>query len=164
MGFIRKRTYEILEAALPSDKASHSFDIFIISLIALNVLAVILETEKAIYSKAPIFFHLFEVISVIIFTIEYLLRIWSCTENRNYKHPLFGRAKFALTPLALVDLFAILPFYIPMIIPLDLRFLFRSYQIIRKSLKSKEGRIIYNSLYSFFAINYCFQSLIFRRT
>ena len=136
---LKKRTFEILETALPGDKASRAFDIFIISLIALNVLAVILETEKAIYSKAPIFFHLFEVISVIIFTIEYLLRIWSCTINENYRQPLFGRVKFALTPLALVDLFAILPFYIPMIIPLDLRFL-RAIRLVRLFRLFKLGR------------------------
>ena len=52
-----------------------------------------------------------------IFTIEYLLRIWSCDINSKYKHPLFGRLSYALTPLALIDHMVILPSYLTIAFP-----------------------------------------------
>ena len=85
------------------------------------------------------FFSYFEVVSVIIFSIEYLLRVWSCTTNNKYKHPLWGRIKFIFSPFALVDLFAILPFYLPMIFPFDLRFI-RIIRLLRIFRLFKVGR------------------------
>jgi len=80
MGF-RKRVYEIVEVAASGDRASRIFDISILSLIALNVLALILETVTPIYKAAPQFFIWFEIVSVAIFTLEYILRIWSCVDT-----------------------------------------------------------------------------------
>ena len=127
---MRKRVYEILEIASPEDSSSRIFDTFIISLIILNVIAIILETIESISFRFFHFFKIIEIFSVIIFTIEYVLRVWSCATNSKYKHPIFGRAKFISTPLALVDLIAILPFYLPMLISIDLRFI-RALRLIR---------------------------------
>lgn len=60
----------------------------------------------------------------------YLLRLWSWKENENFRHPFWGRLKYVVTPMALADLLAILPFYIPMLLPVDLRFL-RALRLIR---------------------------------
>jgi len=136
---MKKRIFDILEISSPGDRTSRFFDVFIIVLISLNVLAVILETETKISAGLSGFLHLFELISVIIFTIEYLLRIWSCTVNPKYGKSVMGRLKFMLTPLALVDLFAILPFYLPLLIPFDLRFL-RVLRLIRIFRLFKLGR------------------------
>lgn len=84
-----------------------------LSLITLNVVALVLETVEEIQSAAPAIFSAFEALSVAIFTAEYLLRLWSCTVSEKYRRPFLGRLRFALTPLALVDLLAILPFYVP---------------------------------------------------
>ena len=119
---IKKRVYEILEVSTPDDLSSRTFDIFIMTLIILNVIATILETVKSLSFQYILFFRTFEIFSVIIFTIEYALRIWSCSFNEKYRHPILGRIRFILTPLLIVDLLAILPFYIPMIIPIDLGF------------------------------------------
>jgi voltage-gated potassium channel len=75
----------------------------------------------------------FEVVSVFIFTVEYILRLWTCVEQDAFSTPLKGRIKFMFTPLAVVDLLAILPFYLPMFITLDLRFLriLRLFRIFR---------------------------------
>lgn len=139
MNRVKKRFYEILEVASPGDKPSRIFDIFIISLIFLNVVAIILESIEKLSLQFYSFFRIFEIFSVIIFTIEYMLRIWSSTENSKYKKPLIGRIRFILTPLALVDLFAILPFYLPMFIPIDLRFI-RAVRLIRLFRLFKMGR------------------------
>ena len=146
---IKKRVYEILEVSTPGDLSSRTFDIFIMTLIILNVIATILETVKSLSFQYILFFRTFEIFSVIIFTIEYALRIWSCSFNEKYRHPILGRIRFILTPLLIVDLLAILPFYIPMIIPIDLRFLrilrlFRIFRIFKMGRYSKAFRMIGN--------------------
>ncbi len=145
---IKKRIYEILEKALPGDVPSKIFDIFIMSLISLNVLAVILDTVPSISESFSQFFNYFEIFSIIIFSIEYLLRVWSCTLNDRFKMPIIGRLKYLLTPMTLIDLLAILPFYIPMIIPFDLRFLravrlFRLFRLFKMGRYSKALQTLY---------------------
>jgi len=133
------RINQIINVAKPGDTASKVFDIFIMTLIALNVIAVILETVESLAQQFTSFFWTFEVVSVIIFTVEYILRLWVCTENKKYKHSIIGRIRFAFTVLPMIDLLAILPFYIPMIIPVDLRFL-RAIRLIRLFRLFKVGR------------------------
>ena len=136
---IRNRIYQIIEKASPDDKASRAFDIFIMLLIALNIIAVILETVRPLSRQFPFVFKYFEIFSVIVFSLEYLLRIWTCVINNRFKRPVIGRLKYMVTPLVIIDLLAILPFYIPMLIPIDLRFL-RALRLIRFLRLFKLGR------------------------
>jgi len=139
---IKKKVYALVEVVSHEDLVTRkfdAFDIFIIVLIVLNILAVILETVKSIHDLFPHLFRYFETFSVIVFTIEYALRVWTCTVNEKYKNPISGRIRFVLTPLALVDLLAFLPFYIPMVIPFDLRFL-RAFRLLRLIRVLKIGR------------------------
>lgn len=145
------RTYEILENVREADICSKIFEIFITTLIILNVFAVILETVESISMRYAYCFYIFELLSVVIFTLEYVLRIWSCTSDKKYKHPLLGRFRFAVTFLALVDLFAILPFYLPMIITFDLRFiralrLFRLFRLLKIGRYSRSLKTLGNVL------------------
>lgn len=125
----KRRIFEIVEVAKPGDRASRAFDIFILSLIALNVVVVMAETVSPMYEWSPRSFHAFEVFSILVFTIEYLLRIWSCTTSERFSQPVMGRLRFAVNPLLLIDLVAILPFYLPFT-SLDLRFL-RTVRLVR---------------------------------
>lgn len=137
----KKRISEILEVADVGDIASRIFDIFIVSLISVNLAAVILETVKSLSVRYSSVFRNLEICSVVVFTIEYALRLWSCTTDGKFRRPISGRIRFAFTPLAIIDLVAILPFYLPMLIPLDLRFLrvlrlvriFRTFKMARYS-------------------------------
>lgn len=145
---MKKRVYEILDVAQPGDAASRWFDYFMITLIGLNVLAVVLGTVERFEHLAG-FFRIFEIVSVILFTIEYVLRVWSITASEKYRHPVTGRIRFMLTPLAIVDLLAILPFYAPMLIPVDLRVLrilrlFRVLRLLKLSRHSSAVRIFVN--------------------
>ncbi len=71
-----------------------------------------LETVDSIFLPHKKFFRDFDLISVIIFTIEYVLRVWSSNHDPRYKHSVYGRLKYMVSPAALIDLMAILPFYV----------------------------------------------------
>jgi len=121
----RNRIYQVMEVGNKEDLPSLIFDIFIIALITLNVLAVILESVASLHDQWHREFYYFELFSVAVFTVELFLRIWTTVENPDdgYDHPVWGRIKYLLTPTALVDILAILPFYLSFLIALDLRFM-----------------------------------------
>jgi voltage-gated potassium channel len=136
----QRRTWEILEVAKNDDTASRVFDIFILTLILLNVLAVILGTVQSVHACFGGLLNAFEIFSVTVFTVEYVLRLWSCVVDPAYAHPVTGRIRFALTPLAIVDLLAIAPLFIT-VLGLDLRFV-RAVRLLRIVRVSKLSRYV----------------------
>lgn len=96
-----------------NDKRVKTFDIILFSLILISILTLILETDKMIGARLENTFYLFEMVMIFIFSIEYTLRIWCCTCDERYSRPILGRIKYAFTPLMLIDLLAIAPFYMP---------------------------------------------------
>lgn len=135
----KTRIYEILEIAAEEDAISRVFDIFLMGLIALNVLAVILETVESLATAYGHIFEVFEFISIVVFTVEYVLRLWTCTEGSHYAHPVTGRIRFMVSPMALIDILAILPFYLPVMLPLDPRIM-RALRLFRLFRLFKMGR------------------------
>ncbi|MBC8268941.1 MAG: ion transporter [Rhodospirillaceae bacterium] len=121
----RQRAHEILDISLPHDKVGRFIDGCLITLIALNVAAVIFETLPGLGQGWLKLFFWFEVFSIIIFSVEYVLRVWSAVDDDeiDYRHPILGRLRYMLTPMALIDLFVILPFYLGFFFQIDLRFL-----------------------------------------
>lgn len=145
---IKYRVYTLLNPAKENDKWSKIVDYFLVILIVLNVIAVILETVNEIYNPLKNYFKLFEIFSVYIFTIEYLLRVWSCTYNKKYKHPIMGRLKYAFSFMAIIDLLAFLPFYLPFT-SVDLRImrilrLFRFMRLFKLGRYMKATKLIAN--------------------
>ena len=116
---IRKRTFEILDIGERNDRLSRVIDTILITLISLNVISVILETLPSLQHTYQDFFDNFEIFSVLIFSIEYLARVWSAVENteKGYDHPLWGRLRYMLTPMALIDLIVIMPLYLGYFLP-----------------------------------------------
>lgn len=135
---LKRRIFLIMEVTEPGDKISLRFDSFLVVLILLNVLAVMLETVDSIAAQYGKFLRKFDTLSVIVFTLEYLLRVWICTINPHFRSSLWGRIRYILTPLALIDLAAILPYFLPFLFP-DLRFL-RSARLFRLLRLLKLGR------------------------
>lgn len=143
---LRQRLWEIVEVARPGDQASRVFDSVILSLIVLNVAAVIVESMGSMQARFGAFFDAFEVLSVAVFTVEYTIRLLSCVEDGRFRGPLLGRLRFAITPLALVDLIAILPFYLAFL-EVDLIYV-RALRLFRILRIAKIGR--YLSAFSLF--------------
>jgi len=129
---LRRRVYDILEPREGENFLSLFFDHFMVILIVTNVIAIALESVQEIGAIYGAFFFWFELVSVAIFTVEYVLRVWSVTEapRREFRNPVKGRLRFVMTPLAVIDLIAILPFYLAFLIPVDLRFL-RVFRLLR---------------------------------
>lgn len=135
---MKRRVYEVLAIAAPGDRLSRAFDIFLVTLIVANIVAMVLETVREIYALAPRLFDWFETVSVVLFSVEYVSRVWTCTVSPLYRGALKGRLRYMATPLAVVDLLAILPFYLPMV-GMDLRS-FRALRLFRLSRIAKLGR------------------------
>ena len=116
------------------------FQKFIYTLIILNVFSLILASYKDIYSQFQLQFENFETFSVIIFTIEYLLRLFTADLDFENGSSFSKKLKFSFSAVGLIDLFAILPFYLPLIFPFDLRVL-RILRLFRLLRIFKLGRL-----------------------
>lgn len=130
---LRQKVFLIVDENNKEGTGSRIFNISIVVLIILNVIAIILESFqdlKDLYEKQ---FYIFEVFSVAIFTIEYILRLWTAKYKYPDKNEVNALLTYIFSPYALIDLFAILPFYLPFLIHVDLRFIriFRLLRIIR---------------------------------
>ena len=96
---IQGDVYTLLESRADTNRLRKAIIYFIAALILLNVLVVILETVNSVYLEYTAFFHLFDLVTVIVFSIEYVLRIWCCVKNPLYSLPVQGRIRYALSPL-----------------------------------------------------------------
>lgn len=108
--------FRVLEKAEDGDRLSRAIDAFLASLILTSVIAVVLESIPSLERRYSDFFYWFEVATVSVFSVEYLLRVWSSVENdalrRHGGSGLSIRLRYIMTPYALIDLIAILPFYL----------------------------------------------------
>ena len=101
---VRERVWEIIEVARPGDGLSRGVDAFILTLIFANVIAVIVGSVPSVYARHGDLLDVFELISVAIFSVEYLSRIWACTVDPRFANPVLGRLKFARQPMSIIDL------------------------------------------------------------
>lgn len=136
----RKRLAKLLDVGVAGDLVSRIVDVFLIGLISLNVMAIVLESVPSLALQYAAQFHWFEIVSVALFTFEYGLRVWSAPDlaDQRFRRSIWGRVRYVLTPAALIDLLAILPFYLGIFLNLDMRFLrvvrlFRIFKLTRYS-------------------------------
>lgn len=129
---LRRRVHEVLRVGSKSAVA-RTVNTSIVVLILLNVLAIILETVQSLRLAYGTWFDAFEILSVAVFTAEYLARLWVVPEDPTFRGAVRGRLRWMGTPLAIVDLLAVLPFFLPMVVGLDLRFLrvLRLFRLVR---------------------------------
>ena len=142
---LRQRVWELLDVSEDPQSGVADWDwvdVILLVLILLNVVAVILETVKSFQLRFGTAFRVFEVISVGVFSVEYAARIWACTADPRYRQPIIGRLRYVSGFDGVVDLLAILPFYITLALPaaaLDLRIL-RVLRLLRFARVLKLGR------------------------
>jgi voltage-gated potassium channel len=145
---LKYQTYLLLNSAEGNRKWDKVIDYFLITLISLNIIAVILEIVGEFYHSYNFYFSVFEKISVYIFTVEYLLRLWTCTCETKYKRSITGRIRYISSFEALIDLFAFAPFYMPFA-RIDLRIvrilrLFRFLRVFKLSRYLNATKLISN--------------------
>ena len=131
---LQANVLRILEPAVLGDKASRLWDISLFSLVILNLVAVALESVPGLQRRYGNSFYNFELFSVIVFSIEYIARVWSAPAKKEVdvsSSPVKARLRYIFSFYGLIDLVAILPFYIQAFFPgLDLRVL-RALRLLR---------------------------------
>lgn len=126
---IKLKVYSVIREDDENTLAGNLFDGTLIVLIILNVLLVVFDT----FSLPGWYVHfssIAETVSVIVFTIEYLLRLWTSDLKYPDRGKISARLHHMITFMSIIDLLAILPFYLPFLIPVDLRVL-RVLRILR---------------------------------
>ena len=168
---IKRRIYEILDKARTGDAASRIFDLAMMTMIIVNILAIFIETFD-IPRSLHLFLDNFEIISVIAFTVEYILRLWVAPYQYPDLPPWRARIKYFFTFMAIVDLLAILPFYVPILFFDDLRILrvfwlikanrhLTSLQRIGKVIRDKKSELL-SSIFVLFIMMLVCSVLMFR--
>lgn len=129
---IKKRVYDILVETGDDEHIDRVVAVLLMILILINTVAVVLETVDEINAEWGAFFHALEIVSVTIFTIEYLLRVWIAPLDPFFAGR-FGRLRYVFSLMGIIDLLAILPTFLPLIFPMDLRVLrfLRTFRLFR---------------------------------
>jgi voltage-gated potassium channel len=148
-GALRRRMFEILEHGSVGDRSSRLVTGALIGLIVVNVIAVPLDTVSELSTRyAPVFMTI-EAVSVVVFTAEYLLRLWVAVEGGRSSDPLRARLAYAKSLNGFIDLVAILPFWIGFFTPADLRavLIFRIFRLLKLARYSVGVRSLLDAIY-----------------
>ncbi len=132
MKTIKQTIFEILEGSV-HNKASRACEVFIATLVVANVLAIILESVHELHAEYEREFALFDLFSVMLFSLEYVLRVWTygvkyrAAEGGAWR----GRKEYIFSFYGFIDFFGTMPFYAQLLFPgLDLRVL-RIFRLLR---------------------------------
>lgn len=135
----KQNTYHLIDGRKGNHKLDGLFDLLVSALIVLNVLFIFLESYAGVRAVYGDFFHAFELFSIGVFSLEYLLRLW--TADLQYPRLPAGKArlKFMFSFMGMIDLLAIAPFFLPLLVTLDLRIV-RALRLLRLLRMFKLGR------------------------
>jgi voltage-gated potassium channel len=149
---LRHRLYGLLEHGPIGDRAGRLVGRFIVALIVVNVVAVVLESVPAFEARYGTLFFVLETVSLVVFTVEYGLRVWVAVEHAPYRHMTksAARLKFITSPFGIIDLLAVLPFWLAFVAPADLRvvLIFRVVRFLKLARYSPGMRSLLAALYA----------------
>ena len=135
---LKRRIYSVIHDH-PDTRSGHIFSLSMSGLIVVNVVFVLIDTMRTqpdlLRDASPIV----EVVSVSVFSVEYVLRFWTADLRMPEVRPAVARLRYVVSGMAIIDLASILPFYLPMLIPVDLRIL-RLLRLVRLIRVFKLGR------------------------
>jgi len=118
-------------------KGDSIVEFLIAGLIVVNTIAIVLESYHDVNTEYAVFFNALELFSIIVFSIEYLIRIWIADIVYPKLSPFKAKLKYITSFMGLVDLISILPFYLPYFVKIDLRVLRTLLQNVIKKTKSE---------------------------
>ncbi|HEY2229013.1 MAG TPA: cyclic nucleotide-gated ion channel [Xanthobacteraceae bacterium] len=120
---LRHRIYEILHHGTIGDQTSRVTGQAIVVLIIVNLIAVTLQSVPDLAERYGPLFTAVELLSLTVFTLEYGLRVWVAVEHPPYHHlgPHQARLKFIFSAMGIIDLLAVLPFWLALVLPAELR-------------------------------------------
>lgn len=129
---VRQKIHALVWPSEDGGRLHEYFDNFIVAWVVVSVVAVVLESVEAIHFILNLEFIILDTVAVAIFTCEFLMRMYSVVEEPGYRRAVVGRLKFVKSPGALIDLFAIAPFFLEVVLHhlVDLRFL-RVFRLMR---------------------------------
>jgi voltage-gated potassium channel len=125
------------------------FDKWISTLIIANMLSMIVEHIPALFDPYANLFHFFNLFSLVVFTVEYLLRLFVAPDDPEFSASRFPRFAYIRSPYALIDLAAILPFYLASFIKADLRMM----RVLRLLRLLKLFRVLVPAIQEFRRLN-----------
>jgi voltage-gated potassium channel len=148
---LRRRVHLVLEQGPVGERLGRTIDRLLVGLIVVNLAAVAFESIPAFGARYALAFELIEYFSLLVFTVEYGLRLWCAVEHGPHQHlsGMRARLKYALSPAGLVDLAAVLPFWFAIVLPADFRFVlvFRMVRFFKIARYSPAMRSLLDVLY-----------------
>jgi voltage-gated potassium channel len=120
---LRRRLYDILEHGTIVERTGRFVGRFIVSLIILNLIVVTLESVPEYQARYQVFFTIIELVSLVVFTVEYALRVWVASEHTPHRHLSAAGASwtYVRSAFGIIDLLAVLPFWFAFALPPDFR-------------------------------------------
>lgn len=140
-----------IESLFPDDTTKPNIgELFLSFIIVMSVVCLILETEKTIYVKNEAIFKTLDYIFFFIFSVEYILRLVFCGKISKYKG-FRGKLRYIISPIAIVDLIAILPniimFFVQDLMLLKVLRLIRMFRIIKLVETNKSLQMFFKAIY-----------------
>jgi voltage-gated potassium channel len=149
---LRHRLYEILEHGPVGDRTGRVVGRLIVLRIVINLVAITLQTVPEFETWYAAWFLGIELVSLVVFTFEYGLRMWVAVEHAPYLHSdgWKARLKYATSPVGVIDLFAVLPFWLAFVLPAELKILlvFRIIRFLKLTRYSPGMRSLLDVLYA----------------
>src|SRR6266516_3781396 len=148
---LKRRLAEVLEEQV-GDRPGRIVGRLIVLLILVNLIAVTLESVPRLAARYGMLFSTIEIVSLVVFTLEYLARIWVAGEHPAQRHLQTARARwrYMRSPAGIIDVMAVLPFWFAFLLPTDLRVLlmFRIMRFLKLARYSPGMRSLLDALYA----------------
>ncbi|URK16370.1 ion transporter [Thalassospira sp. GO-4] len=119
---LRSKTHKLLHGVERHSRLSLFVHLILASAIVINVVSVIFDSVQELAERYYLQFAIIEIVCTLIFTVEYALRVWSAPDDERFSGRPWARLRYMFTPMALIDLLAILPILLWFFTSVDLRF------------------------------------------